>query len=602
MRTIILLLFALASLHAQGLQLLLHTPGSSGDGTPVASVFAFADASVGDASPVIFRLKNTSNSQVFLVRAVFSASDSFPVVGVGLDRCIAAGQFEDFTVSFTPQAAGLVTAPLQIASLPYSTSSGCPTGVSLNFPLATLTTLQGHGTPAVFTVSVNGGAAIHSGDTINFGQVVIGVSRPATITVQNVSPDAIPLAAPILQSNIFTQSSFSLGSLAALPASLAPGSSASFTVSLAPTQEALITGSTRLVIGSRSYNLSGIGVAGPGLQSLLVSYTLPTGAHYNISSASPVDFGSSITGSSKTFIFTVVNPATNFDPQVIPGISLSGSGFTLAGLPAFPVTLNPGESAAFSVVFAPTQAGAQSGALSIGSLQLSLVGKANAETLDPQFQFTPQTLSSQQQAQLSIQIPRSLQTERIATLTISFNSAVAGVLDDPAILFVSSGGRSANATFRAGASAATFNSAENSVTFQTGTTAGTLTFALSFAGGESYTQSVDIVPIPIHIASATATRQAPYLIVDLTAFDNTYSASKLLFNFYDAKGARMTPGGIAIDGTNDFHQYFFTRNQAGGAFTLQAKFPVTGDITTVTAADVTVQNSSGQSETKKINF
>jgi hypothetical protein len=76
----------------------------------------------------------------------------------------------------------------------------------------------------------------------------------------------------------------------------------------------------------------------------------------------------------------------------------------------------------------------------------------------------------------------------------------------------------------------------------------------------------------------------------------------LVFNFYDSKGALMTRGGIAVDGTTDFHQYFFNNNQAGGAFTLQAKFPVTGDITTVMAADITVQNSSGQSQTKKISF
>lgn len=605
MRTIILFFLALISLHAQGLQLLLHTPGSPDDGTPVASVFAFPTTSLGDSSTMTFRLKNTSSNQVFLVRAVYSASASFPVVGIPLDKCIASGGFEQFTVSFTPQAADFETAPLQIASLSYSSSSGCPSTPPVNLDTSTLTTLQGTGTAAVFAVSasVNGTeSSLDAGDTINFGQVMIGASQPATIMVRNASSDAIPFSTPTLQSNVFTQSPFSLGSLAALPASLAPGSSTSFTVSFAPTQEALVTGATRLVIGSRSYNLSGIGIAGPGLQSLQVSYTLPTGVHYTISPASPVDFGSSITGSSKTFIFTVVNPATNFDPQVIAGISLSGSGFTLASLPAFPATLNPGESAAFSVVFAPAQAGTQSGTLSIGSLQFSLIGKASAETLDPQFQFTPQTLSSQQQAQLSIQIPRALQTDRIGTLAISFNSAVTGVADDPAILFVSSGGRNANATFAAGANAATFNSADNSITFQTGTTAGTLTFTLSFAGGDSYTQSVDIAPLPIQIASATAARQSPYLVLDLTAFDNTYSASKLLFNFYDAKGTLMTPGGITIDETSDFHQFFFTKNQAGGAFTLQAKFPVTGDITTVAAADVTVQNSSGQSQTKTVNF
>jgi hypothetical protein len=603
MKSAILLLLAVVSLQAQGLQVLLHTPGNSDDGTVVGSTFSFPDTSLGDSSTVTFRLKNTSTTQVFLVRTVYSASASFPVGAVALDKCIAAGAFEDLTVSFTPQAADFETAPLQIASLPYSVASGCPATPPQNFDSSTLTTLQGNGTAATYTVSasVNGGTkVIDSGETIDFGQVIVGVAQSATITLQNASSATLPLPTPAVQSGVFTQSPFSLGSLSALPATLAPGESASFTVSFAPPQQALLT--STLVIGSRSYALSGVGIPGVALQSLLVSYTLPTGVHYNISSAPPVDFGSSLTGSSKTFIFTVSNPVTNFNAQVIPSVTLSGSGFTLASVPVLPLTLNPGDSTAFNVVFSPSHAGAQSATLSIGTLQFALTGSATANSLNPQFQFIPSVLSSQQQAQLSIQIPHAQQSQIIGALSVAFNSAVTGISDDPAILFVSPGGRNANATFAAGATSATFNNGDNSITFQTGTTAGTLTFTLTLADGEVYTQSADITPAPIQVLSATATRQSPYVVLDLTAFDNTYSANKLVFNFYDSTGALMTPGGIAVDGTTDFHQYFFNNNQAGGAFTLQAKFPVTGDITTVTAADITVQNSSGQSQTKKISF
>lgn len=603
MKTLIAFLFALASLHAQGLQLLQHTPGSAEDGTAVDSTFAFPDTSLGASAPVTFRLKNSSSDRVFLVRALYTGSSSFPVAGVFLDKCIGAGKFEDFTVSFTPQAVDFETAPLQIASLPYSIAAGCPATPPRNFSINTLATLQGNGAAATFTVSasVNGNTkALNSGDTIDFGQVTIGVSQQAIITVRNATANVLPLATPAVQSGVFTQSPFGLGSVAELPSSLAPGASASFTVSFAPPQQALL--SSTLMIGSRTYSLSGIGIPGAGLQSLLVSYTLPTGVHYNISSASPVDFGSSLTGSSKTFIFTVSNPATNFDAQIIPGISLSGSGFALASVPVLPVTLKPGDSTAFNVAFSPTQAGAQAGTLSIGSLQFALAGKATASSLNPQFQFTPSTLASQQQAQLSVQIPHAQDALTIGALSVAFNSAVTGVTDDPAILFTSSGGRNANATFAAGETAATFNNGDSSITFQTGTTAGRLTFTLTFADGETYTQSVDIAPSPIQIASASAVRQSPFLVLDLTAFDNTYSASKLVFNFYDGKGALMTPGGIAIDGANDFHQYFSTNNQAGGAFTLQAKFPVTGDITTVSAADIMIQNSTGPSQTKHVTF
>src|SRR5665213_2493417 len=74
MKSAILLLFALASLRAQGLQVLLHTPGNSDDGTAVGSTFSFPDTSVGASATVTFRLKNTSATQVFLVRTIYSAS------------------------------------------------------------------------------------------------------------------------------------------------------------------------------------------------------------------------------------------------------------------------------------------------------------------------------------------------------------------------------------------------------------------------------------------------------------------------------------------------------------------------------------------------
>jgi hypothetical protein len=212
-------------------------------------------------------------------------------------------------------------------------------------------------------------------------------------------------------------------------------------------------------------------------------------------------------------------------------------------------------------------------------------------------------LTSGQQAQLSIPLSSSAQANSTATLTLGFTSAVSGATDDPAIVFTSSGTRTAIVSFVSGSSTGSFANGQNSLTFQTGTTAGTLKFTLSFASGQTVSKSIDITPIAVQIVSASATKQSPYLVINLSAYDNTYSSGKLLFNFYDTKGALLTPGGISIDETQDFHNYFFgMNNQAGGAFGLQAKFPVTGDVTTIGAADVMVQNANGQSQTQHLTF
>lgn len=324
--------------------------------------------------------------------------------------------------------------------------------------------------------------------------------------------------------------------------------------------------------------------------------------HYNITTATPVDFGSVQTGSTASYIFVVSNPATNFASQTISSISLSGAGFTLTSVPTLPVTLKPGDTTTFTVAFAPAQAGAQSSTLAIGTLQFTLSGKAVAPSLNPSRQVSPGILTSGQQAQVSVPLSSSSQANTTGTLTLSFTSAVSGASDDPAIVFTTSGTRTAAASFVSGASSGSFANGQNSLTFQTGTTAGTLKFTLSFATGQTVSKSVDITPTAVQIVSSSATRQSPYLVISLSAYDNTYSSGKLLFNFYDTKGLLLTPGGISIDETQDFHNYFFLNNQTGGAFGLQAKFPITGDITTIGAADVMVQNANGQSQTQHLTF
>ena len=590
------------SLTAQDLQLFTHTPGSQSDGQAVNGNYAFADTAVGDQSQAVFRLRNSSTSQVYVVRAVFSMDPSFLVTGTSLDRCLSAGDFEDFTVTFSPQNTGSISTVLQLGAKAYPTSSGCPGDSPTSVDISTLASLQGNATASTLNVSYSDGSIVtqlRAGGTINFGQVTLNSSQSLNVTVQNNSGSPVSLPLPVLVSSVFTHNPFSLAGVSALPASLAPGASAAFSISFAPVQAAYA--SSILKIGSRQYSLVGTGVAGSGLQSLTISYTLPSGVHYNVTSATPIDFGTAAAGSNQTFIFTVTNPQLNALPVTIPSISLSGAGYSLTNVPALPVTLKPGDSTTFSVVFSPTQSGTSTAKLTVGSLNFTLTGKSLAQNLNPLFQFTPQIPASQQQAQVAISFPNAPQASSTGSLSLAFQSAVAGITDDPAILFVSSGGRNANVNLTAGSPNALFNGNQASLTFQTGTTAGTLNFTLSFADGTSYTKAVEIAPSTVQITSATATRQNPNLVIDLTAYDNSYSAGKLVFTFYDTKGNVLTPGQISLDETQDFHQYFFS-TKAGGTFSLQATFPVTGDVTLIGAVDVTIQNALGASAVKHLVF
>jgi hypothetical protein len=101
----------------------------------------------------------------------------------------------------------------------------------------------------------------------------------------------------------------------------------------------------------------------------------------------------------------------------------------------------------------------------------------------------------------------------------------------------------------------------------------------------------------VQIAAANAVRQPPNLVLTLTGFDNTYSAGQLSFTFYDTSGKILTPTALAVNATSAFHQYFFGTTQVGGAFSLQATFPVTGDATQVGSVAVTLANSAGPTST-----
>ena len=78
----------------------------------------------------------------------------------------------------------------------------------------------------------------------------------------------------------------------------------------------------------------------------------------------------------------------------------------------------------------------------------------------------------------------------------------------------------------------------------------------------------------------------------INGYDNTYSAGQLSFTFYDLTGKLIAP--VTVNAATSFQQYFFTNNQAGGAFALQASFPVQGDVTQVGSVAIGLTNSQGQ--------
>ena len=207
----------------------------------------------------------------------------------------------------------------------------------------------------------------------------------------------------------------------------------------------------------------------------------------------------------------------------------------VSGLPAFPVTIAPGNSISFKAAFTPVSAGSFTGSLAIGSRTFSLSGLSVSSAI-PAFSITTNgAMSSQQQVNLTVQLSAPSPVAALGTITMTFTPSVASVTDDPAVLFLATGGRQLNISLASGAQTATYNS-QSTITFQTGTTAGSITFAVAFPDTATYTQSFTIPAATAQLTSVQATRESPNLLVTISGYDNTYSAGQLSFTFYDTTG------------------------------------------------------------------
>jgi hypothetical protein len=299
-----------------------------------------------------------------------------------------------------------------------------------------------------------------------------------------------------------------------------------------------------------------------------------------------VDFGSVVRGSGAQRRITIRNETPL--ALTIPAISVQGAAFALLGTAPSGQALQPLQGGEFTIMFTPRTTGALRGSLTLGDRSYPLLGTGIDPPLPkPTVSLDLKQAASAQQGALIVRFDAPAQTGGAGIATLEFHGPT-----DVAIAFAS-GGRSA-----------TFPIAEGDVQavlpFQTGTTAGVLTFTAQI-GGSSDQQSVTIAPVPPGIATAQGVRSAGTVEVRITGFDNTRSLGTLSFTFYDATGNPIAPGAIRADAAADFARYF-ADSGLGGVFLVRAVFPVTGDATLVVSCEATLTNSAGTAKTPRTSF
>jgi len=432
---------------------------------------------------------------------------------------------------------------------------------------------------------------VYSGstETAAMSLVNVGTAAPGDILETRFHVRNVGNGPATFQTLSLAGQGFSILNTPSLPYVIAPGSFAEFDINFSPSTVANY--SAAVAVNNINFNLVGTGAASATLTI--------AGSSTPLTAGSPIDFGSALAGTSKTLRFALSN--TSASGLAIQNITVAGAAFSGPQGVSAPITLAAGQSASFQITFSPQSGQAVQGTLSVDQRSFPLTGQGlNPPLPTASISFASTLGVSAQQNTVSIPLAAASQVSGTGTLTMAFHSTVAGVADDPAIQFLSGPKRTATVSISPGDTMAKFGG-QPSLAFQTGTTAGTITFTLTLGNGAPQQATLNITAAPVALDTASAVRRVNDLDVSVTGFDNTYSASQLTFTFFDKSSKPIAPGAIVVDATSSFHQYF-TSSTTGSAFSLLASFPVNGDVTQITGLTLQVANSAGVVSTQTISF
>ncbi|HET7892293.1 MAG TPA: choice-of-anchor D domain-containing protein [Candidatus Sulfotelmatobacter sp.] len=205
--------------------------------------------------------------------------------------------------------------------------------------------------------------------SVDFGSVTTGSSKTVTVNATNTGSASVTVS-----SASFSSQSFTLAT-PTLPMALLAGQTTPVSLVFSPKTAGAFNGTLSITSNASdsavTVPLTGTGVTAGGLSPSPVS----------------LSFGTVQTGTSQALAETLTNNGGS--SVTISQIGISGTGFTLSGITA-PVTLAAGQSANFTVTYAPTSTAAASGSVTVTSngsdptlaIALSGTGSTTAGTLN----------------------------------------------------------------------------------------------------------------------------------------------------------------------------------------------------------------------------
>ena len=438
------------------------------------------------------------------------------------------------------------------------------------------------------------------GASYSFGSVAAGTNDTVYFCVENQG-----VAAVTIQTVAVSGSGFTLpGVNGTLPYILAPSNQLEFPVSflVAASPSSLVgTYSASLVITTQPADTINVVL----LATLVAGPTLTVEPSCTLTTAGAIDFGTLTNGSSHLCNIFIENLSSQ--ALTLTGIAASG-GFQILDAPAYPYTIaaSGAPGADFALQITPAcESGAISGKLTLTLDGINFTYPIQAQGADPPLNsptltLSSTTLASSQQPSISMSLANPAVCNASGNLNLEFTPS-GGLPDDASIVFLSGSTRTLPFTVAAGSTSVNI-AGQSSATFQTGTTAGNISFTLTgipIVNAPALSVSIPAAPISIELAAASD-QITGQLNVEIVGFDNTYSAGQMSFAFADTNG---NPIGAAV--TANFASVFsdyFAQQTAGSAFLVRISFPVMGTQADVGTVAVTLTNSAGQAQTGTLTF
>jgi hypothetical protein len=362
------LLFMAAALAAAPLNLFgqvnlaysFRIPGATtGTGVSPAGTVAFPTTDLGTTSALQFSIENRGTAPVTIDRVTVTGA-AFSLVS-SVQTILSPAGIVNAALNFTPTAAQPFAGSLEVAGSvngqPFNASfflSGA--GVAPDFVTSFILNPDGNQT------------AIADGGTITFPNTIVNQTRTATFIVLNRGTGRGAVTAVTL-----TGAGFRISGLPLFPTTILPDRDIRFTITFAPEARQVFAGSVRLDFGTgtppRTIRLAG--------ESTAAAFGFQLTAGGNTTALEPggsIRFPQTNVNATSMVSVTVINSGNSDGRLEIPSLP-PGSAFRIEGIqPPLPATLRPGDTARFSIVFAPREAGDATAQLQVGTVAFQLTG------------------------------------------------------------------------------------------------------------------------------------------------------------------------------------------------------------------------------------